>query len=65
MPSLSPPTVGAAVQPDTGQVMAWISPAGQLAHLIPLPPHTARALAEQLVQAAEMAEQVAQGGENS
>ncbi|KIH97600.1 hypothetical protein LP52_17935 [Streptomonospora alba] len=56
-----PPAVGAAVQPATGQVMAWIAPAGQLAHLVPLPPARARDLASQLLAAAEAAEQIEDG----
>lgn len=52
----TPPAVGAAVQPDSGQVMAWIAPPGQLAHLLALPPGRARELAAQLLTAAEAAE---------
>lgn len=61
----SAPTVGASVQPDTHQVMAWVcSPGQQLAHLIPLPPANARAWATQLNDAAAVAEQL-QGSEQT
>lgn len=64
MSSLSSvPVVGASVQPDTHQVMAWVcSPGQQLAHLIPLPANSARAWATQLNDAAAVAEQL-QGSE--
>lgn len=55
----SAPVVGASVQPDTHQVMAWVcSPGQQLAHLIPLPPASAREWARQLNDAAAVAEQL-------
>lgn len=55
----SAPVVGASVQPDTNQVMAWLCPPGQqLAHLIPLPPASAREWATQLSDAAALAEQL-------
>lgn len=61
MSSVTAPTVGASVQPGTHQVMVWLCPVGQLAHLIPLPPGTARELAAQLNAAADLADQSAQG----
>ncbi|WP_160050823.1 hypothetical protein [Nocardiopsis sp. FR4] len=54
----SAPTAGAAVQPGTHQVMVWLCPAGQLAHLVPLPPDSARELATQLTTAADVADQL-------
>lgn len=57
----SAPVVGASVQPDTCQVMMWLCPAGQLAHLVPLPPATARDLAFQLSRAANVADQLDKG----
>ncbi|GAA4935742.1 hypothetical protein GCM10023224_15650 [Streptomonospora halophila] len=64
MPSVpTPPAVGAAVQPATGQVMAWIAPAGQLAHLVPLPAQRARELATQLLRAADAADDLDGGGD--
>lgn len=59
----SGPVVGASVQPDTHQVMVWLCPAGQLAHLIPLPPGSARELATQLTDAANLAEQLDERGQ--
>lgn len=60
VPSTPPPTTGASVQPDTGQVMMWARPNGTLAHLVPLTPNTARGLAEQLTNAADLADQLAE-----
>ncbi|WP_435107158.1 hypothetical protein [Nocardiopsis synnemataformans] len=57
----SAPVVGASVQPDTCQVMVWLCPAGQLAHLVPLPPASARELASQLTTAADVADQLNKG----
>ncbi|MBB6174960.1 hypothetical protein HNR23_005020 [Nocardiopsis mwathae] len=50
------PSVGAAVDPATHQVMVWTSAPGQLAHLIPLPPDLARYWASQMLSAADAAE---------
>ncbi|WP_435113925.1 hypothetical protein [Nocardiopsis synnemataformans] len=60
----SAPTVGASVQPDTHQVMAWLCPTGQLAHLVPLPPDSARHLANQLNTAADIADQLRKGADS-
>ncbi|MFL1432883.1 MULTISPECIES: hypothetical protein [unclassified Nocardiopsis] len=63
MSSVTAPTVGASVQPGTHQVMVWLCPVGQLAHLIPLPPDTARELAAQLTEAADLADRLTRGEE--
>ncbi|GAA3744564.1 hypothetical protein [Salinactinospora qingdaonensis] len=56
-PESSPPHVGAAVEPARGQVLLWVSHVRELAHIITLPPATARAWAAQITQAATAAEQ--------
>ncbi|GAA1110023.1 hypothetical protein [Nocardiopsis metallicus] len=61
MSSAPAPIAGASVQPGTHQVMVWLYPVGQLAHLIPLPPGTARELAAQLNAAADLAERLSRG----
>lgn len=65
LPSTPTPAAGASVQPDTGHVMMWARPSGTLAHLIPLTPDTARALADQLTNAADLADQLAGEGEQA
>ena len=58
------PTVGAAVDPATHQVMAWMSTPGQLAHLIPMPPELARYWASQMLSAADAADTLAEEGDD-
>jgi hypothetical protein len=58
----SAPVVGASVQPGTHQVMVWLCPVGQLAHLVPLPSGSARELADQLTNAADVADQLSKEG---
>ncbi|GAA1122496.1 hypothetical protein [Nocardiopsis composta] len=48
--------VGAAVDPATGQVLAWINTPGHLAHLVPMDPVTARTWASRVLMAADAAE---------
>ncbi|HLU99340.1 MAG TPA: hypothetical protein VKZ89_21095, partial [Thermobifida alba] len=55
-PGDSTPVVGAAVDPATGRVLAWINTPGHLAHLVPMDVVTARTWASQVLMAADAAE---------
>ena len=52
------PTVGAAVDPATGNVMLWVAPPGRLGHIFPLDSDAARAWGQQIIAAAEAAAQL-------